>query len=331
MQNEKLGVILLNMGGPDALGDVPQYLLNIFRDPCILDVPLGAIVRPLLSRIIVRKRAAASADRYAQIGGKSPLADITTQQAAAIQAILHQHGIAAVVLPGMRYWHPFAHDAVKRLADEKVDRIVALSMYPACCRATTGSSLDDFRRAVGKYAPDTPCIEIDAWPNLPQYVEFLAQHVTAALNAMDEREWPRTAVLFSAHSVPSKIVEQGDPYKNQIEKIFRLACAQLPRNTRTALGWQSAVGPAKWLAPDTKCVAGGLRHEGVRNLIVVPLGFVAENIETLWDIEIDLRSCARSLGFASFARIACPNDDAGVLNGLADLVVKALGDTDHGR
>ena len=329
MSTPHTGVILLNMGGPAALEDVPAYLLNIFRDPHILDMPLGGLIRPWLSRVIARKRAAASASRYEQIGGKSPLAEIAVEQARIMEDALSERGLRATVRPGMRYWHPFTEEAVRQIAESRADRIVAVSMYPAYCRATTGSSLEDFRAAIRKHAPGIAALEVEAWPDLPAYVEFLAQRACAALESIEERERPRTAVLFSAHSVPAKLVEQGDPYKNQIEKTFRLICARLPQGCRTALGWQSAVGPAKWLSPDTKYVAGALRHEGARNLIVVPLGFVAENIETLWDIEIDLRECARALGFSQFLRVECPNADARVMGALADLVANRLEEAGH--
>jgi ferrochelatase len=325
MADEKLGVVLLNMGGPDALDDVPPYLLNIFRDPFILDMPLGFLVRPWLSRIIVKKRAQASADRYRQIGGKTPLNGIAENQAVAIKKALAQRGIEAVVEPGMRYWHPFTAEAVARLANRGVHRVVALSMYPAYSHATSGSSFADFQRAVKAHLPKVPVSRVEHWAALPAYVDFLTQRTVSALDSLGTAQWPRTAVLFSAHSVPVKLIERGDPYQNHIEQTCRLVCDRLPNEIKTALGWQSAVGPAKWLEPDSKSLAATLRHQGIEHLVVVPLGFVAENIETLWDIEIDLKSHARELGFQGFVRVDCPNDDASVMDGLAELITAAIG------
>lgn len=323
MPNGKLGVVLLNMGGPDSTAQVSAYLLNIFRDPCILDMPLGFLVRPWLSRIIVKKRAAASAARYEQIGGKTPLNEIALQQAQVIQDILEEHGISAVVAPGMRYWHPFIEEAIRRFAAEGVTRVVALSLYPHYCRATTSSCMRELRSAMRKHLPGLPLNTIDCWPRLTHYVDFLANNAAKALESLSGKCLSSTAVLFSAHGVPVRLIEKGDPYRDQVDHTFRLVRAKLPPDTRAALGWQSAFGPAKWLEPDSKTVLARFAKQGVENLVVVPLGFAAENIETLWDIEIDLKSFSREHGIRRFLRVPCPNADENVMRGLADLVEEA--------
>ncbi len=330
MKSGRIGVVLLNMGGPDSLEDVPPYLLNIFRDPHILDMPFGALVRPWLSRIIVKKRAAASADRYRLIGGKTPLNGITAAQAGVIKDALARRGVDATAAPGMRYWHPFTTDTLARFAREGVDAVAGLSMYPAYSSATSGSSLEEFDRAAKLLLPGVPAYRIGQWPALPAYVEFLRRGVTDALEAVGREHWRETAVLFTAHSVPMRLIRRGDPYRSHIEQTMKLVNAGLPEGVRTALGWQSAVGPAKWLEPDSKAVAAVLRSEGFSRLVVAPLGFVAENIETLWDIEIDLRAHAVELGFNTFLRVACPNDDAAVMDGLAGLVADAVKGETHG-
>lgn len=323
MKDAALGVVLLNMGGPDALEDVPPYLRNIFRDPHILDMPLGFLIRPWLASVIVKKRAAASADRYRQIGGRSPLNDITRKQARVLQDILARRGVNAAVIVAMRYWHPLAAEAATRLVERQVRRVVALSMYPAYSYATTGSSIKDLRRALKLSMPEAPVACVDRWQDLDAYVSFLARRAVAALESFGTAHFSRSAVLFTAHSLPIKLIEQGDPYKDHIEQTYRLVRAKLPPTVGSALGWQSAVGPAKWLRPDTKSVAADLRHAGADRLVVAPLGFAAENIETLWDIDIDLKAFALEQGYEKFKRIECPNENADVLSGLADLVMIA--------
>ena len=325
MADRKLGVILLNMGGPDSTADVPPYLLNIFRDPAILDMPLGVLVRPWLSKIIVKRRAAASAARYDQIGGRTPLNEIAGRQAAVLHGLLEKRGVEAVVAPGMRYWHPFIEEAVRRLTAARVTRAVALSMYPHYSRATTGSCMAALQQALRAHLPGVPLGTVTEWPQLPQYAAFLARQTLCALHALPESEWGRTAVLFSAHSLPAKLIARGDPYRTQVLETFRLVGAGLPPAMRFALGWQSAFGPARWLEPDSKTVVAGMAADGVKNLIVVPLGFVAENIETLWDIEIDLRSWANGHGIHNFTRVPCPNDDSDVMDGLAERILEAAG------
>lgn len=329
MADAKIGVVLLNMGGPDSLDDVPAYLLNIFRDPDILDMPLGVLVRPWLSRLIVKKRAAASAERYRRIGGKTPLNAIAEKQAKIIQDALAKMEILAVVAPGMRYWHPFTEEAILQFSKEKTELVVALSMYPAYSHATSGSSIKNFWHMMKKHLPGVPYAQIAQWPALPAYVEFMNEKITGAIQALGPEALPKTAVLFSGHSVPVKLIERGDPYQQQMEETYRRVCERLPREVKTALGWQSAFGPAKWLEPDSKSLVSALRAEGMENLVVVPLGFVAENIETLWDIEIDLKAFAMEQGFQQVVRIACPNENEEVMRGLAELIAKAIGEDNH--
>ena len=324
MSDRKLGVVLLNMGGPDSTADVPAYLLNIFRDPAIIDVPLGFLVRPWLSRLIVKRRAAESAARYERIGGRTPLNAIAQQQAQAIREALEAQGVAAVVLPGMRYWHPFIGEAVQRFAAEGVTQVVALSMYPHYCRATTGSCMVELRRVLRAHLPGVPLASVESWPELPQYANFLAREATKALHSLSDAAPDATAVLFSAHGVPMSLIERGDPYRNQVQETFRMVFAKLPPDIRVALGWQSAFGPAQWLEPNSKDVIAKLAADGIRKLVVVPLGFAAENIETLWDIEIDLKSCAEQHRIWNFARTPCPNADEGVMRALAGLVINAV-------
>ncbi|HPO14886.1 MAG TPA: ferrochelatase [Candidatus Hydrogenedentes bacterium] len=330
MADAKIGVVLLNMGGPDSLDDVPKYLLNIFHDPDILDMPLGFLVRPWLSRRIVKKRAAASAERYRQIGGKTPLNAIAEKQAKVIQDALVKMEVPSVVVPGMRYWHPFTEEAIKQFVREKVELVVALSMYPAYSNATSGSSFKNFRYIMKRHLPGVPFTQIVQWPNLPAYVEFMRENVTTSLQSIGSDAWPKTAVLFSGHSVPVKRIKRGDPYQKQMEETYRLVCERLPREVKTVLGWQSAFGPAKWLEPDSKSLVSAIRAEGMEHLVVVPLGFVAENSETLWDIEIDLKTFALEQGFRQFVRIACPNEDGAVMRGLAELIAAAIGENSHG-
>ncbi len=320
---KKLGVVLLNMGGPDSLEAVHPYLLNILRDPFILDMPFGALVRPWLSRIIAKKRAPHSAARYVEIGGKTPLNAITQQQAEVLEKGLADLGVDACVLPGMRYWAPLTKTAVQEFSKAGMDTIVAVSMYPQYCRATTGSSLHDFRRACKRWAPQARLYTLESWPCLSAYVDFLSNSITQAVENISTTEGA-TAVLFSAHSIPVKLAQQGDPYQQQVLETYHAVCEKLSGKLHTALGWQSAAGPAKWLSPDSKTVVEQLARDGYTNLVVAPLGFVAENLETCWDMDIDLKTHAQKIGIASFVRTPCPNADKAVMQELAQQVVEIL-------
>ena len=324
MAENKTGIILLNMGGPDNLDEVHPYLLNIFRDPNILDMPLGFLVRPWLSRIIANKRQHVSRERYRSIGGGTPLNGITRKQAELLQKLLQDDGINAVCRTGMRYWHPLAADSVKELKAEGVTSILALSMYPQYCKATSFSSLQDLKQAVKKYYPDSKYQEIDEWHLLPEYLAFLVDKIK---EAWAEIPLPpeKVKIIFSAHSIPRKLAEKGDPYKEMVERTYESVVKSLPKEMDCALGWQSAFGPAKWLEPVTETLVAEAVEQGCEGLIVVPLGFAAENIETLWDMDIDLKECAVKAGIREFRRLSCPNDDLEVMKGLKNLVVEALG------
>ena len=320
---KKLGVVLLNMGGPDSLEAVHPYLVNILRDPFILDMPFGVLVRPWLSRIIAKKRAPHSAARYEEIGGKTPLNAIAQEQAQVLEKALADLGVDACVLPGMRYWTPLTETAIQEFSKAGMDSIVAVSMYPQYCRATTGSSLHDFKRACKRWIPRAKVSTLESWPRLSAYVNFLSNSITQAVENISTTEGA-TAVLFSAHSIPVKLAQQGDPYQQQVLETYRAICEKLPSELYTALGWQSAAGPAKWLSPDSKTVLEQLKRDGYTNLIVAPLGFVAENLETCWDMDIDLKKHAQENGFQNFGRIPCPNADKVVMQELAQQVVEIL-------
>jgi ferrochelatase len=223
----------------------------------------------------------------------------------------------------MRYWHPFIEEAVQCFASEGVTQVVALSMYPHYSRATTGSCMTELRRAMKACLPGVPFAAVDSWPELPQYANYLARETLKALRSLPNATPASTAVLFSAHGVPMSLIKAGDPYRNQVQETFRRTCAKTPPDIRVALGWQSAFGPAQWLEPNSRTVIAEMAGDGVKNLVVVPLGFAAENIETLWDIEIDLKSCAEQHRIWCFTRIPCPNADEGVMRGLANLVKEA--------
>lgn len=324
---ETVGVVLLNMGGPESSDQLEPYLKNIFSDPAILDIPMGRVLRPVLSRLIARRRAPVAAERYRSIGGRTPLTDITVRQAAGLGEALERRGVPAVVRAGMRYAPPFTGEAVEAVAGESPDTIVGLSMYPHRCRCTSGSSVAELRHVVAGRAPEVRLVTIDSWPTLPAYVELLVDGIFRAVADVPSGARERCCVVFSAHSVPQKVIDAGDPYRDEVETTYRAVVGRLDPALRTELAFQSAVGPVEWIGPDSVDVVERLADEGYTTLIAVPLGFAAENIETLWDIELDLFDRARRFGFSERVRVDCPNDDPRFIDGLADLVVGAVGGT----
>ena len=323
------GVILLNMGGPDELGEIRQYLENIFLDPDIIDLPFGSLFRSRLARFIAKKRAPKSIERYKQIGGASPLNSISKKQVSMLQKALIAKGFYARVGLGMRYWKPFTRQTLEKWSQTDVNNIIALPMYPHYCRATSGSSLREFRKDVKTYLPEASVTEIKSWHDYKPYIEFIARQIFVYLSQYTTDQLQSLCVLFSAHNVPVKLIKAGDPYKDQIEQTVQLIDERLPSNIKSVLGYQSSFGPMKWLSPDSKDLVEQLYRSGIRHLIIVPMGFVAENIETVWDMDLDLIPHAKRLGMETIHRLACPNVYPIFIEGLAQLVLqKHSGESD---
>ncbi len=308
-------VFLLNMGGPDSLDAVRPFLQNLFSDPEILRVP--GFLRGPLARWIAARRAPHSAENYRVIGGKSPLAEITLAQARALEGELGQGYCVHVA---MRYWHPRAEEAVRAARERGAREVVALPLYPQFSRATTGSSLGDLEEALAAQGLDAlPRRVIRSWEDFPPYVEALAQCVREALAGLEG-----ATVLFSAHGLPVKMVEQGDPYLDQVHATVDAVMARLP-GVPHRLAFQSRAGPVRWLEPSVADELRALAAQGVRRLAVVPVSFVSDHIETLHEIDVEYGELARSLGFEAFVRSPSLNTRPAFIQALAELVRRRPG------
>lgn len=289
MTNDRNGVVLLNMGGPDTLDDVRPFLFNLFCDREI--IRLGpAFLQKSLAWLIAWRRAPKSMANYAKIGGGSPLKAITLQQAAALQQALSTKGDYFVTV-AMRYWHPFADEAIQALVRRSVDRITLLPLYPHYSKATTGSSLGDVRRHLEKLAPELPTTVISSWPSQPSYILALADNIAKGLSACGD---PEATIIYSAHSLPVSFIREGDPYVDHITATIEAIEKVLGRKGR--LCYQSRSGPVEWLSPSTQETLDRLAEEGCRTLLMVPISFVSDHIETLYEINILFKEQANRLG-----------------------------------
>ena len=315
----KKAVLLLQMGGPDSIEAVRPFLLNLFRDREI--IKLGPTwLQPVLARLIVLKRAKHVEANYNMIGGRSPLRKNTEDQAAALAREL---GDNYLCLPAMRYWHPFTKEAVARLMSEGVTDITALSLYPHYSKATTGSSLKDLRQVLASLGCKAELKVIDCFFNDAGYIAALAEKIREGL----ERFHPLAEVdiLFSAHSLPQSFIDEGDPYLAQIEECVKLVMKSFANAHH--LAFQSRAGPVKWLEPSTDAMLEKLAAGGVKNLLVVPLSFVSDHIETLHEIDIEYSRKAWELGIAKFERAPSLNSSASFITALASLVKCANGES----
>jgi ferrochelatase len=308
----KTAVILLNMGGPDSLDAVAPFLRNLFSDPAILGMP--AFVRQPLARLIAWRRAPMVVEKYREIGGKSPLREITEAQAAALERELGGREAGWSVHVAMRYWNPRAADAVAAAKAAGAERLVVLSLYPHYSRATTGSSLADLDRALeAEGLGALPRTVVRSWHDFPPYLDALAEAVAEGL-----RELPGATVLFSAHGLPVKLIEQGDPYLSHVQGTVAGVVERLP-GVAWRLAFQSRTGPVRWLEPSTPDMIRTLAGEGVKDVLVVPVSFVSDHIETLHELDLEYGELARGLGLRTFRRCPSLNTRPSFLRALAAL------------
>jgi ferrochelatase len=311
--------VLFNLGGPDAPDAVAPFLVNLFSDPAIIRLPWP--LRPLVARLIARKRAPIAAQIYARLGGGSPLLANTEAQALALQDALSALGDVRVFI-AMRYWRPRAAETARAVAAFAPDRVVLLPLYPQLSTTTTGSSLAEWQRAARAAGLRAPTHTVCCYPEAPGLVEALAQQIEPVLRQAQAAGPPR--LLFSAHGLPKRVVAAGDPYQWQVE---RTAAAVVARLAQSDLDWslcyQSRVGPLEWIGPSTDAE---VRRAGADRvpLVVCPIAFVSEHSETLVEIEIEYRHMAQQAGVPAFFRVPAVGTAPAFIDALANLVRGAL-------
>jgi len=319
---------MFQLGGPDSLEAVQPFLLNLFLDPDIIPMgPLGFLRRPL-AKLISSRRSVPVRGRYAEIGGRSPIGALTDRQRGALVESLSSE-IDPVAVVAMRYWHPLTAEAVDALRKAgPLDEIVLLPLYPHFSFATTLSSLKEWRRVYGEPKGGPPQRTVSQFFDHPLYIQALVQRIGSVLRQFEDSS--RIHLVFSAHGLPVSLVEKGDPYPGQVESTVRMVCEegrkQFPGWPLThLLCYQSRVGPAKWLQPSLTGTIERLGSEGVKEMLVVPISFVTEHIETLHEINIEARAEAKKFGVEVFRMMPAVGDSPLFIDALKDLVLQAVG------
>lgn len=326
---EKIGVLLLNLGGPETLNDVQPFLFNLFADPDIIRLPrLFQFLQRPLAQLISVLRAPKSKEGYASIGGGSPLRKITNEQANALTLALEAKKKDVSVYVGMRYWYPFTEEAVQQIKRDKITRLVVLPLYPQFSISTTGSSLRVLQNMFREdaYLSNLPVAIIRSWYQREGYVKSMADLIEKELQSFSNPN--EVMIFFSAHGVPLSYVEEaGDPYKEQMEDCIFLIMRELKArgiNNHHTLAYQSRVGPVQWLKPYTDEVLVELGQKGVKNLLAVPVSFVSEHIETLEEIDMEYKELALESGIENWGRVPALNCTSSFITDLADAVIQAL-------
>jgi ferrochelatase len=323
-KNRRIGVLLFNLGGPERLEDVRPFLFNLFADPDIIRLPFRAMQKPI-AWLISTQRYKKSRGYYEKIGGGSPLRRITEEQAQALERALEDRNISARAYVGMRYWNPFIEEALDQIRRDSVDQLIVLPLYPQFSISTTGSSLNRMHaiaRESGDALPQTSVIcSFEADPN---YIEAMAAATFEELANFPDQDPSKTHILFSAHSVPVRYIEEGDPYLDHTKRTVELIMQRLGVQRPHTLSFQSKVGPVEWLTPATNETITKLASEGVSQLMLVPVSFVSEHSETLYEMDILYRDVAAEAGIKHYRRVPTMNCRPDFIRALASLVERAV-------
>ncbi len=355
VHGDTIGIILLNLGGPDSLQAVRPFLYNLFSDRKIIQLGPPFLQKPL-AWLISTLRSKKTESHYSLIGGRSPILDITNAQAKALEEALNGsqftvHGsLSFKVYVGMRYWHPLIEDVIRKIYNDGIRKLIAISLYPQHSLATSGSALVKFKEAViNTYQPDKTEVEkmnssfeyhgkpsftvhyslftihcILSWYDHPLYIKALVDVIKKGIESFNSKlQTPNSElnihVLFSAHSLPEKFIDEGDPYVRHIERTIEEIVKWMP--IKWHLSYQSKSGPVKWLGPSTGGKLKELAGRNIKNILIVPISFVSDHIETLYEIDILYMQMAKDLGI-NLKRTESLNTHPLFIEALKDIVIK---------
>ena len=317
----RTAVVIYNLGGPDSPDAIQPFLFNLFSDPLILRQI--APVRWLLAKFISSRRAPVAREIYARIGGRSPIREETQAQVDALDKTLNKDGDFKVFM-AMRYWHPFAEECLDDVVAYAPDEIILLPLYPQFSTTTTGSFLRVWKSLVLQRDIKTPTTSICCYPKEEGFINSVAELARVSIEEAGGLS-ANPKVLFSAHGIPKKFVETGDPYQSHVEMTVEAIVKILAiQDLDYIVCYQSRVGPVEWLKPYTDHVITEFSAQG-RPIVVVPVAFVSEHSETLVELDIEYRDLALKNGASSYVRTPTVGICDGFIKGLAALVRKSLG------
>jgi ferrochelatase len=323
----RLALVLFNLGGPDRPEAIKPFLVNLFTDPAILRVPF--FVRPWLARIIARARLKPATENYNILGGKSPLLELTQEQANALQAALPEYETRCFI--AMRYWHPFSEQTASEVRDFAPDEVLLMPLYPQYSTTTTGSSLTAWREAAAKVGLVAPVHSLCCYHSDPGFIRATADLVRASYHEARADLDPAIPlrVLFSAHGLPEVIVKKGDPYQNQVEKTSAAVARALAiPDLDWTICYQSRATPQKWIGPSTEEEIERAAHDKVA-ILIVPIAFVSDHSETLVELDVEYKELAHKEGVPGYYRAPVQNSDPGFIESLANLARTTLA-REHG-
>jgi len=343
-----IGVLLLNLGGPDSLEAVRPFLFNLFSDRDIIRLPVPPFLQKALAWIIATFRSKKVMEYYRMIGGKSPIQDITKAQAEALERFLNSEprtqdsGLRYKVYFGMRYSPPFIRDVVKRIIGDSITSLTVLPLFPHYSRATTGSAFNEVRRTLNKFGVISSelgeraselktqrftvhssefrlhCSLIESWYDDEGYLDTLSEKIKAGLEKSNNPE--KAQVIFSAHSLPKAFIDAGDPYLRHLEATISGVLERVG-HLNWHLSFQSRSGPVEWLKPGTDDIIDKLSKEDHKEILIVPISFVSDHLETLYEIDILYARMAEEKGIR-LRRVESLNTSPGFIEALGKIVLR---------
>jgi ferrochelatase len=322
----KRAILLVNLGGPDSLDAVRPFLYNLFSDPDIFQFPAAWLTQKLFAHLVSSKRYQAAQENYKAIGGRSPILPLTQDQARALQACLEETpGYEdAKVYIAMRYWHPFTSEVVAQMAQDGIDDILMVPLYPQFSFTTTGSSRNELLRCLKKYPNFRPSLRIVG--HYYQSTGYLCALAETIQEGIDQGQWgcskENVRILFSAHSLPRRfITDRKDPYQKQIEATCKQVIQNYFPDYTWDLAYQSKVGKLVWLGPQTDGMLAYYRAKNIDNILIVPVAFVSDHVETLCEIDQEYIPEAHHLGLQYVERVPSLNSRPSFITALRDLIV----------
>jgi ferrochelatase len=322
-KDKTVGVVLFQLGGPDCLDAIEPFLYNLFCDPDIIDFPFARIARRPLAKLISSNRARKVQSHYAEIGGRSPILEFTAAQARALEKELNKN-FSSRVFVAMRYWHPMTEEALRAVEKASLDELVLLPLYPQYSKTTTGSSLNEWNRQVADSPVRNLTVKIIKEFYADEvYLDAVVEKMQASLEKFRRAE--EVHLVFSAHSVPVSVIESGDPYKEQIEATVELVMRRGAWSHPYSICYQSKVGASKWLQPSLHETLRQVAANRTKNLLVIPIAFVSDHVETLNEIDLEARKEAMDLGIDHFEMMPGLNDSPRFIQALSELVLAAVG------
>ncbi len=317
----RTAIVLFNLGGPDSLEAVEPFLYNLFVDPDIINFPGSFLVRKWLARLISSRRHPRIQEQYKQIGEKSPLKEFTLGQAALLEEQLNKK-FPARVFAAMRYWHPFTSEVLDEIEKEGIKKVILLPLYPQYSKATTESSVKEWKNQLSERGgiDGLSWSLIDHYYDFPPYIDAFFERIDQGLEKFPAEQREKVDILFSAHGTPMKLVREGDPYSGHICETVSAIMKRGDWSNPHHLCFQSKVGPQKWLTPSTPDTIEELAAKGVRNMLLVPVAFASDHLETLFELGIEYRHIAEQKGVERYEVTEGLNYSEKFIDALAQLV-----------